>query len=233
MEPSAKLTGVAHRGMDRDTALAPETDGSRLARPLALDLNSLALTDRQLIKIGADNDNLRFELTAKGELVIMPPTGDPGGWKENELAFQVTLWTKQSGTGIAFGAAAGFRLPNGAVRAPDVSWVLREKWEAWQASQLERDADAANIEARNSFPNICPDFVLELRSGSDVLSHLQRKLEEYIENGARLGWLIDPIDQQRVHIYRPGEPVEALENPATVSGETVLPGFELNLREIW
>ncbi len=237
MEPSTELTGVARRDRDRDMTLTPETGGSemggsRLARPLALDLNSLELTDRQLIKISADNDNLRFELTAKGELVIMPPTGDPGGWKENELAFQVTLWTKQSGTGIAFGAAAGFRLPNGAVRAPDVSWVLREKWEAWQASQLERDADDADNEARNSFPNICPDFVLELRSGSDVLSDLQRKLEEYMENGARLGWLIDPIDQ-RVHIYRPGEPVEALENPATVSGETVLPGFELDLREIW
>lgn len=229
MEPSAELTGATRRDKAPGAALTPERDGSRLAGTLALDLNSLALTDRQLIKISADNDDLRFELTAKGELVIMPPTGDPGGWRENELAFQVTLWAKQSGAGIAFGAAAGFRLPNGAVRAPDVSWVSREKWSAWQASQLERDADN---EARNSFPNICPDFVLELRSPSDALTDLRRKLEEYLENGARLGWLIDPVDR-RVHIYRPGEPVEALEDPATVSGERVLPGFELNLREIW
>ena len=220
MEPFVKLTGV--------TAPPPEPEIVYLPRSLVLKMGTLELTDNQLLEISAANDILRFELTAKGELVIMPPTGNPSGWRENELAFQVTLWAKGDGTGTAFGASAGFRLPNKAVRAPDVSWILRERWDAWlgvQERRHERDEE-------ETFPAICPDFVLELRSRSETLASQQRKMEEYMENGARLGWLIDPINQ-RVHIYRSGEAVEVLESPASVSGEPVLPGFELNLQEIW
>ena len=118
-------------------------------------------------------------------------------------------------------------MSNGALYAPDVSWVNRERRDAWRQEQA-----ALPQEQRRSFPDLCPDFVLELRSPNDTLASVQRKMEEYLENGARLGWLIDPINR-RVHVYRPGEPVATLESPETVSGDPVLPGFELNLVEIW
>ncbi len=204
----------------RDTALTPEQGGIYLTHPLVLDLRAVELTDEQLARISSDNSNLRLELTAKGELVIMPPTGGETGWQENELCFQVTLWARQDGAGITFGPSVGFRLPNGAVLAPDVSWIPRDRWES-----LTEDE-------RKGFPPVCPDFVLELRSQSDTLASCQEKMDEYMENGVRLGWLVDPF-QRRVHIYRPGTAVEVLDDPATVPGETVLPGFELNVREIW
>ena len=195
--------------------------------PLLLDVSSLELTDQQLEQISADNGNFQLELTAKGELVVMPPTGDPGSFNEARLTTRVDIWAMEDGTGIVAGPSGGFRLPNGAVYAPDVSWVLRERLEAWRQGREEGPEGG-----RGGFPGLCPDFVLELRSEGDSLASLQRKMEEYLENGARLGWLIDPINR-RVHVYRPGEPVATLENPETVSGDPVLPGFELNLVEIW
>ena len=216
MQPSVDLNEFASPG----TGSYPESACDTLPSPLLLDLSSLKLTDRQLEKISADNGDLQLELTARGELVIMPPTNSLGGRKEGRLFSRVDAWAELDGTGLAFGSSAGFRLPNGATRAPDVSWILNERW------------DALSEDEQNSYAPCCPDFVLELRSRYDPLGGLQRKMEEYVENGARLGWLIDPT-QRRVHIYRPGEPAEVLENPATVSGEPVLPGFELNVQEIW
>ena len=212
MEPSVKLTGVA--------TPPAEPEGVYFPNPLVLKLGTLELTDQQLLEISAANGDLQLELTARGELVIMPPTNSLGGRKEGRLFSRVDAWAEVDGTGLAFGSSAGFRLPNGAARAPDVSWVLNERW------------DALSEDEQNSYAPCCPDFVLELRSRYDPLGVLQRKMEEYLENGARLGWLIDPINQ-RVHIYRPGEAVEVLENPTSVSGEPVLPGFELYLQEIW
>ena len=195
--------------------------------PLLLDVSSLKLTDRQLEKLFVDNGDLQFEVTAKRELVIMAPSGEGVSEKEAELIVQVGYWAKQDGSGIAYGATGGFRLPNGALYGPDVSWVRRERRDAWRREQA-----ALPEEERSNFPDFCPDFVLELRSPGDTLVSVQRKMAEYMENGARLGWLIDPINR-RVHVYRPGEAAVVMESPETVSGDPVLPGFELNLQEIW
>ena len=211
----------------RDGVLTPAQGGAYLPYPLLLDVSSLSLSDGQLAKISADNANLRIELTAQGELAIMPPAPTKTGWQEGRLLYQVTHWAKSNGAGVTFSPSAGFRLPNGAVYAPDVAWMPRERWESWLDAQAAKDAAS-----RESFVSFCPDFVLELRSHTYTLVSVQRKMAEYIANGARLGWLLDPI-RKRVHIYRPDTPVEVLENPATVSGDPVLPGFELNLREIW
>ena len=211
----------------KETVLTPEQGGPYLPHPLLLDVSSLQLTDHQLEKVSADNDNLRLELTAKGELVVMPPAGSRVGWAEGRLYLRVTVWADQDGTGVTFGPSAGFRLPNGAVYAPDVSWMPRERWEAWLADQDGKSKDDEEVFAR-----FCPDFVLELRSPSDTLVSHQRKMAEYVANGCRLGWLIDPIRKQ-VHIYRPGTPPEIRDDPESVSGDPVLPGLELNVREIW
>ncbi len=214
--------------------IVPQDEGGKaepnapgLPTPLLLDLSSLALTDVQLERISCDNGDLQLELTAKGELVIVPPSGYYASHKEGKLFFRVMLWAEQDGSGVAFGPSAGFRLPNGAVYAPDASWVLKERCESWEQAQ-----EGKPPEERETFASLCPDFVLELRSPTETLAYQRRKMEEYMENGCRLGWLIDPV-QKRVHIYRPGAETEVLEGPATVSGETVLPGFELDLQEIW
>jgi Uma2 family endonuclease len=187
---------------------------------LALDVRALEMTEDQLLKLCSDNGDLRLELTADRELIIMPPVFSEGGWQEQELSLQVGIWAKQDGTGRVFSPSAGFTLTNGAVRAPDVSWILLSRWEALS------EAD------RGGFAKICPDFVVELRSQSDSLRDVQDKMLEYLENGARLGWLIDP-QNRRVHIYRPGQAVEILEEPAAVSADPVLPGFVLDLSAIW
>lgn len=191
-----------------------------LASPLVLDFKAIEMTDDQFVQFCADNDDLRIELTAKRELIVMPPTNLETGSENLSLSAQVYNWTRQDGSGIGFDSSSMFTLPNGAVRSPDASWMLRERWVALP------------LEERRRFSHIVPDFVAELRSPSDRLSYVQLKMEEYMENGARLGWLIDPF-QRRVYVYRPGQPVEVLENPARVSGEDVLPGFELNPQEIW
>lgn len=176
----------------------------------------IELADEQFFQLCQQNRELRFERTAKGEILIMPPTGGETSNRNFEIAVQLGIWNKQNNLGKAFDSNGGFRLPNGAVRAPDVSWVRRELWEALTPQQ------------RQKFLPLCPDFVVELRSPSDSLKETQEKMQEYIDNGARLGWLIDP-QTRRVEIYRPNQDVEILENPATVPGEDVLPGFVLDL----
>jgi Uma2 family endonuclease len=177
-------------------------------------------TGDQLLELSSLDRDLRLELTAKGELVVMPPTGAETGERNLELAAQLWAWAKRDGTGMAFDSSTGFTLPNGAVRSPDVSWVPRSRLEALTAKQ------------RKKFAPLCPDFVIELRSPGDSLRVVQEKMQEYMENGARLGWLIDP-EHNRVYVYRADSPVQQLENPQTISGEPVLPGFVLDLREIW
>jgi Uma2 family endonuclease len=188
--------------------------------PLTLDTRSAGLTDEQFSRLCADNPELRMELTAKRQLVIMSPTGAKTGWRNHKLAVRLGTWTEGDASGLAFDSSAGFTLPNGAKRSPDASWVTRSRWESLSEEQQE------------DFAPLCPDFVVELRSPRDRLSILQAKLEEYIQNGARLGWLIDP-KAKCVYVYRPGMPVERLENPSSLSGEAVLPGFVFIVSEIW
>lgn len=187
---------------------------------LVLDFSSFEMTESQFARLCSDNGDLRLELSGERELIIMPPAFSETGWQELEVALQVGTWAKENGTGRAFGPTAGFTLPNGAIRAPDVSWIPLSRWEA------------LNENDRSGFAKIAPDFVLELRSSSDSLLDVQRKMEEYMANGARLGFLVDP-QNRRVHVYRPGEPADILEEPASVSADPVLPGFTLNLSTIW
>lgn len=182
-----------------------------------LDLTSiLELTDDQFFELCQRHREYRFERTATGELIIMAPTGGETGDRNAELTFQVKAWSRQDQAGKTFDSSTGFKLPNGADRSPDVAWVQRDRWESLTPEQ------------RRKFPPLCPDFVVELRSPSDALKTLQAKMQEYLDNGARLGWLIDPETRQ-VAIYRPNQPVEVLQNPAALSGEDVLPGFVLDL----
>lgn len=187
---------------------------------LVLDIRAIAMTEDQFLQLCSDNGDLRMELTANRELIIMPPVGLEGGTQEGELYLQLGIWTKQDGTGRAFGPNAGYRLPNGAVRAPDASWMPLSRWES-----LSRDD-------QTKFGHTFPDFAIELCSPSDKLADVQDKMAEYLENGVRLGFLLDP-QQRRVYVYRPGQDVEILEEPDSVSGDPVLPGFVLDLKAIW
>ena len=150
----------------------------------------------------------------------MPPTSPLTGMRNANLTTQLAIWAKQDATGVCFGNTAGFILPNNAIREPDASWVRREKWDSLSEEQKDR------------FGPFCPDFVAELRSRTDRLPALLRKMEEYIANGASLGWLIDP-STRRVYVSRPNEEVVVLENPETVSGEPLLPGFTLKVTALW
>ena len=201
----------------RTTDIAAETT---LPYRLALDISALDMTEEQFLKLCSDNDDLRMELTAKKELIVMPPAGLETGGRNSDLNGQLFVWALHDGTGKTFDSSAGFTLPNGAVRSPDASWMPLSRWEALSS------------EERRAFGHTCPDFVIELRSPSDRLAEVQEKMVEYMENGARLGWLIDP-QNRRVYVYRPGRDVEILEGPDTVSGEPELPGFTLDLRTIW
>jgi Uma2 family endonuclease len=185
------------------------------------DVRPLKMTDKAFYEFCQSNKDFRFEMDKRGNLIITPPTFLETSNKNSEINLQLRAWAKKDKTGIAFESDGMFTLPNGAKRAPDAFWILRERYFA--LSQEERE---------ESFARICPDFVIELRSKSDSLRKLQAKMREYIENGARLGWLIDPTEK-KVHVYRGDKTVEVLENTKTVSGEDVLPGFELDLTEIW
>ena len=194
--------------------------GVTLPYRLVLNIRALEMTEDQLLQLCSDNGDLRIELTANRELIIMPPNGLEGSWQEGELYLQVGNWAKQDGTGRAFGPNAGYTLPNGAVRAPDVSWMPLSRWESMRR------------EDQTKFGHTFPDFAIELRSPSDSLREVQDKMLEYMGNGVRLGFLIDP-QNRRVHVYRPGQPMEILEEPANVSADPVLPGFVLDLSAIW
>lgn len=187
---------------------------------VALDLHSVRLTDEQFYQLCQDNDDLRLELTAEGELIIMPPTGGITGSRNATITYQITGWAIEDGTGLSFDSSTMFCLPNGAKRSPDAAWVSRERW------------DALTEEERESFVPLCPDFVLELRSATDSLSFLKDKMQEYIANGAQLGLLIDPKSKQ-AYVYRSNQPAECLDNPRLISGDPVLPGFALDLKDIW
>ena len=179
----------------------------------------LHLTDDQFYAFCRLNRELRIERTAQGGLVIMAPAGGDSSDKNAEITMQLRLWAKRDGTGRTFDSSGGFLLPNGATRSPDASWVSHDRLAALTA------------EERAKFLPLCPDFVIELRSPMDGLSALQDKMREYMENGAQLGWLIDPLGSQ-VFVYRPGAPVERLKGPESVSADPVLPGFRLELAEL-
>ncbi|MBD2431344.1 MULTISPECIES: Uma2 family endonuclease [Fischerella] len=179
---------------------------------------AIELTDEQFFQLCQNNRDLRLERTAKGELIIMPPTGWESGNRNAKLTARLELWTEADGTGLAFDSSTGFKLPNGANRSPDASWVRKERIEALNPDPAK-------------FLPMAPDFVVELRSATDSLETLQQKMQEYIDCGVRLGWLIDPQNQQ-VEIYRIGQKVEVLESPLSLSGEDVLPGFVLDLKGI-
>lgn len=188
--------------------------------PLTLDIHSLGLTEEQFDCLCRDNRDLRIELTAKGELTIMPPTGSVTGWRNARINYRLNAGAERDGTCITFDSSTGFRLPNGAKRSPDASWIRLERW------------NALTDEDKEGFAPLCPDFVVELRSSDDRLSTLQEKMEEYMENGARLGWLFDPRDR-KIDVYRPGEQPVSLDNPQEISGDPVLKGFVFAMKEIW
>lgn len=193
-------------------------DVSAITLPPTLKLK-INLTDEQYFQMCQKNRDLRFERTAEGVLLIMPPTGGETSNRNGRLNQQLFNWSDTNELGIAFDSNGGFKLPNGADRSPDAAWVKIDRWNALTAEQREK------------FIPLCPDFVVELRSPSDSLTELREKMQEYIENGARLGWLIDR-KSKLVEIYRPNQEVEILENLVTLSGEDVLPGFVLNLNPI-
>jgi Uma2 family endonuclease len=180
--------------------------------------SAIELTDEQFFQLCVNNRDLRLEQTAEGELIIMPPTGWKSGNRNSRLTQRLGNWTDADGTGLAFDSSTGYILPNGAKRSPDASWVSRQRLEA-----LNPDPTL--------FLPMAPDFAVELRSANDELKTLQKKMQEYIDNGVRLGWLLDP-QNQRVEIYRPRQDVEVLQSPASLSGEDVLPGFMLDLTDI-
>ncbi|MEY3329755.1 MAG: hypothetical protein RLZZ115_2638 [Cyanobacteriota bacterium] len=192
-------------------------------QPLAVNILPsliLSITHENFVQLAQINRDLQLERTATGELIVMPPTGSETGNRNLDIAGQLWLWNRQNQLGIAFDSSTGFHLPNGADRSPDASWIRQERW------------DLLTQEEREIFAPICPDFVLELRSKNDAIEKLQAKMIEYIENGASLGWLIDRKNKT-VEIYRQNQDIELLNHPLILSGEDILPGFMLNLTEVW
>jgi Uma2 family endonuclease len=190
--------------------------------PIVLDFRDVLekMNDDEFEKFCRQNPNVEIELTKEGELVIMPPTGGETGIRNFSLIFEFGKWLEKNPSGVGFDSSTVFKLPSGAKRSPDLAWTTNEKWNALSA------------EERKKFPPLCPDFVVELRSPSDSLLNLQNKMSEYIENGAALGWLIDPLEK-KVYVYRPAAETEVLDNPKQVSGERLLKGFSLNARKLW
>ncbi|MGB3404745.1 MAG: Uma2 family endonuclease [Microcoleaceae cyanobacterium] len=199
------------------TPAQSETETLSLELPRTL---KLYVTPEQFEALAASNRKLRMERTSLGELIVNPPTGWETGKRNRSIIGQLDRWYEEYQQGEAFDCNTGFFLPNGANRSPDACWISPERW------------DALTDEQKGTFANICPDFVVELRSSSDTLKSLQEKMQEYIDNGAKLGWLIDP-QHRTVEVYRVGVEVEVLSNPTELSGEEVLPGFVLNLRRVW
>jgi len=199
-----------------DTIPVPENTQAIILRPAP---PSDRFSDEEFVEFCAQHRDLRVEMNSDGEMIIMLPVVSEGGRRNFVLAGRFGTWVEADGTGVGFDSSTGFTLPNGAKRAPDLSWIRRERWEALSEEQ------------RNDFAPICPEFVVEIRSKSDRLSTLQGKMEEYLANGAQLGWLLDPL-LHKVHVYRYEADVEIHDNPAEVSGEPLLKGFSLRLRGI-
>lgn len=188
---------------------------------ITLNLNSIIkLTSEQFYQLCEEHPELKLERNANGELIVMPPTGGETGKRNLTAAALLWNWNDRTELGEAFDSSTGFTLPNGADRSPDASWVEKSRWEALTPQEREK------------FIPLCPDFVIELVSPSDSLKKVQDKMQEYIENGCRLGWLINR-KKREVEIYRPGRNVEVLQSPQTLSGEDILPGFVLSLQKIW
>ena len=188
--------------------------------PFKLNVRGVIVTDEQFELLCQENPELRLELTAQKELVIMPPTGYETGRRNLRLGRYLDVWAEADGTGTATDSSTLFILPNGAKRSPDAAWVRQER------------VDTIPKDRREAPLPLCPDFVIELRSPTDRIIDVQEKMQEYLDNGALLGLLLDPFEK-RVYIYRPGQPAEVLDDPETVSGEAVLPGFVLHVRELW
>jgi Uma2 family endonuclease len=180
----------------------------------------LDLSEDQFFALCQVNRDLRIERNAEGDLEIMAPTGWETSDRNAEITMQLRLWAKREGNGVVTDSSGGYRLPNTAVRGPDAAWILRSRLEQVPAAQ------------RAKFLPLCPDFVLELRSPTDRLPVVQAKMVEYLANGARLGWLLDP-ESRRVYVYRPGGLVEQLDSPQTLAGDPVLPGFVMDLSQVW
>ena len=187
---------------------------------LTINLKQFVATSDEFFDLCQANPTLQMERTAAGEVVIMSPVGSTNSARNAGITAQLWLWNDDSQLGIAFDSSGGFHLPNGADRSPDAAWVLQERWNRLTARQQQK------------FAPICPDFVVELRSSSDSMEDLRDKMQEYLDNGARLGWLIDP-ETRTVEIYEPGEAVEKLYNPERVAGDPVLPGFVLTMKRVW
>ena len=189
---------------------------------VVLDVQNVRLKDEQFFRLCSDNSDLRIEMSAAGELIIMAPCKPMTGRRNAKIAQRLSNWAEADGTGECFDSSSLFSLPNGAKRSPDASWILRGRW--------EQIPEAARNQAER-FEEICPDFVIELRSLSDRLPDLKEKMEEYIANGARLGWLLDPIDNFAI-IYRPGQLPERIDKATILAGDSVLPGFNFDFREV-
>ena len=187
-----------------------------ISKPVILNIKNVGLSDDQFYQLCQINEDWKLEQTAKGELIIMPPVGAISGNRESDFNGYIWLWNLQTKLGKVFSSSTVFTLPNGGKRSPDVAWIANERWES------------LSIKEREKFAKICPDFVIELRSRTDSLSQLQEKMQEYLNSGLRLGWLIDPQNQQ-IEVYRQNQPVEIVSLPTTLSGENVLPGFILEL----
>jgi len=177
------------------------------------------MTEGEFFEFCQLNPKLRIERTRDGEVIITPPAGGESGRVNAKASARLCDWAETDGSGVPFDSSTGFILPNGAERSPDLAWVRRARW------------DALTQEERERFPPLCPDFVGEIRSRTDRLTTLQEKMQEYVDNGAELGWLLDPIER-KVYVYRRDAPVVCLDDPETVSGEPVLPGFTLNVRQL-
>ncbi|MEC4804843.1 MAG: Uma2 family endonuclease [Jaaginema sp. PMC 1079.18] len=198
------------------TPAKPETLLLHLPKTL-----KLHITPDQFATLAASNRDLQLERTAKGELIVNPPTGWETGKQNSSISGELYLWWRNAGEpGEVFDSSTAFTLPNNAIRAPDAAWVSPERCDALTDAQ------------KATFAPVCPDFVMELRSTSDTLKSLQEKMQEYLENGAKLGWLINPKNRT-VTVYREGLETEVLDNPSQLSGEEVLPGFVLDLRRVW
>jgi Uma2 family endonuclease len=188
---------------------------------IAINLDpQLKLTDEIFAQICRRNPNLRLERSAQGELIAMPPTGSESGRQSLGLSAQLWVWNQQTNLGVAFDSSTGFKLPNGAIRSPDAAWVKKERWQSLSPEQ------------KRKFAPICPDFVIELRSPTHELETRQQKLQEYIDNGTQLGWLVEPESRQ-VGIYRCQGQVEICDRPEKLSGEPILSNFEMDLQLVW
>ncbi len=201
---------------ERPTAKARKRETIALMVPRESGLRASAATFWRLCRA---NPDLRLERTARGEVIVMAPAGSDSGWRNGKLTMRLGNWAEADGSGEFFDSSTGYTLPNGAVRSPDASWIIRNRWSALTGKDRKR------------FAPICPDFVVEITSPSDKLEDVREKMVEYIDQGVRLGWLLDP-KSELVEIYRSGRPIETLQRPRTLSGEDVLPGFVLDLKGI-